>query len=125
VKRFALTHVQDHYASRDLRFIGRLKGEREPKVPFEMDSADDRSERARESVCTELRRARVPTELLMNGSIPSPFSRKLVYKLAHRPRRDHLELGHRCGVGQSSAPNASVGAAEMSCSLASERKPGP
>jgi hypothetical protein len=97
VARLALTHIQDHYASGDLRSIGRLNGEREPKVPLEMDSADDRSERPRESVCTELRRAGVPTELVMDGSIPSPFSRKLVYKLAHRPRRDHLELGHLWG----------------------------
>ena len=95
------------------------------KSALEMDSANDRSERAREPVCTELRRARVPTELLINGSIPSPFSRELVYELAHRPRRDHLELGHVWNGRQSSGPNASVGAAEMSCPLPSERKPGP
>jgi hypothetical protein len=125
VARLASAYIQDHNASGNLRFIGRLNGEGEPKVALEMDSADDRSERARESVCTEVRRARVPTELVINGSIASPFSRKVVHKLAHRPRRDDLELGHVWRVDQSSGPNASVGAAETSCPLASERKPGP
>jgi hypothetical protein len=59
-----------------------------------MDSTNDRRERAGESVCTELLRARVATELVMNCPIASPFSHELVYKLAHRARSDHLELGH-------------------------------
>ena len=59
------------------RFGGWLNGEGEPKTALEMDSADDWSERAREAVRTELRRARVPTELVMNGPIPSPFPHEL------------------------------------------------
>jgi hypothetical protein len=51
--------------------LGRLKGESEPKIALEMDSTNDRSERAREPVCTELLRARVPTKLLIDRSIPS------------------------------------------------------
>ena len=77
--RLALPHIQDHYAGGNLRLIGRLNGEREAKPPLQMDSADDRSERARESVSTELRRAGIPTELFIDASIPGPFSRKLVY----------------------------------------------
>ena len=125
VPRLALTDVKDHDAGGALWFVGRLNGEGEPKIALEMDSADDRSERARESVCTELLRARVPTKLLIDGSIPSPFSYELVYQLAHRARGDHLELGHLRDVRQSSGPNASVGAAETSRPLASERRPGP
>jgi hypothetical protein len=125
VPRLALTDVKDHDAGGALWFVGRLNGEGETKIALEMDSADDRSERARESVCTKLLRARVPTELVMNGSIPSPFTHELVYKLAHRARGDHLELGHFWDVRQSSGPNASVGAAETSRPLASARKPGP
>jgi hypothetical protein len=123
--RLALTSVKDHDAGGAPRFVGRLNGEREPKPALEMDSADDRSERARQSVRTELLRARVPTELVVNGPISSLLSDKLVYKLAHRARGDHLELGDLWDVRQSSGPNASVGAAETSRPLASERKPGP
>ena len=53
VPRLALTDIKDHDAGGALRFVGRLNGEGEPKTALEMDSADDRSERARESVCTE------------------------------------------------------------------------
>ena len=73
VARLALTDIEDHNAGRALGVVGRLNGESEPKIALEMDSTNDRSERARESVCTELLRARVPTKLLINGSIPSPF----------------------------------------------------
>ena len=125
VPRLALTDVEDHDAGGALGVVGRLNGESEPKIALEMDSTNDRSERAREPVCTELLRARVPTKLLINGSIPSPFSHELVYQLAHRARSDHLELGHLWDVRQSSGPNASVGAADTSRPLASERKPGP
>ena len=59
--RLALTNVKDHDAGGAPRFVGRLNGEREPKAALEVNSADDRSERARESVCTELLRARVAT----------------------------------------------------------------
>ena len=94
VPRLALADVKDHNAGGAVGFVGRLNGEGEPKAALEMESANDRSERAGESVCTELLRARVPTELVMNGPIPSPFSHELVYKLAHRARGNNLELGH-------------------------------
>src|SRR5205085_2052577 len=123
--RLALTDVQDHDAAGAVRFVGGLNAEREPKAALEMDSTNDRSERAGEPVCTQLLRARVPTKLLINSSIPSPFSHELVHELAHRARSDHLELGHVRNGRQSSGPNASVGAAETSRPLARERKPGP
>jgi hypothetical protein len=125
VPRLALTDVKEHNAGGALGFVGVLNGESEPKAALEMESANDRSERAGESVCTELLRARVPTELVMNDPIPSPFSYELVYKLAHRARGNNLELGHLRDVRQSSGPNASVGAADTRRPLASERSPGP
>jgi len=125
VPRLALTDVEDHDTGRALGVVGQLNGEGEPKIALEVDSTNDRSERARESVCTELLRARVSTKLLINGSIPSPFSHELVYARAHRARSDHLELGHVWNVRQSSGPNALVGAADTSRPLARERKPGP
>lgn len=125
VPRLALTDVEDHDMGPALGVVGRLYGESEPKIAFEMDSTNDGSERARESVCAELLRARVPTELVISGSIPSPFSHELVYELAHRAWSDHFELGHVWNVRQSSAPNVSVGAADTSRPLASDRKPGP
>jgi hypothetical protein len=94
VPRLALADVKDHNAGGALGFVGRLNGEGEPKAALEMESANDRSERTGESVCTELLRARVPTELVMSGSIPSPLSHELVYELAHRARGYNLELGH-------------------------------
>ena len=54
VARLALTDIEDHDTGRALGVVGRLNGESEPKIALEMDSTNDRSERARESVCTEL-----------------------------------------------------------------------
>lgn len=125
VPRLALTDVEDHDTGRALGVVGRLNGESDPKTTLQMDCTNDRSERAREPVCAELLRARVPTKLLINGSIPSPFSHELVYERTHRARSHHLELGHVWNVRQSSGPNASVGPADTSRPLASERRPGP
>jgi hypothetical protein len=94
VPRLALADVKDHNAGGALGFAGRLNGEGEAKIAFETESTNDRRERAGESVCTELLRARVATELVMNCAVASPFSHELVHKLAHRARGDHLELGH-------------------------------
>ena len=61
VPRLALTDVEDHDASGALGVVGRLNGESDAEIALQMDSTNDRSERAREPV-SPLLRATVPDE---------------------------------------------------------------